>query len=242
VIREKLAGANPTISRFQSDLASSHQMIGYELQLAGKPGEALASYKRALAIRQKLADTNPNVTEFQSNLSSTHQVTGWALNQTGKPAEALMEFELAIAIMQRLADANPSVMEWQTELANDLGFVGGIHLKAGRSVKAVASIRRAVGILARLPSRRPADLYNLACGHAMLARLAAEPGSEMTADQGRAEADAAIDWLRGAVAAGYRKLAFMRIDSDLDPLRSRPDFQLLIMDVAFPDNPFGGAD
>jgi hypothetical protein len=200
------------------------------------------SYKQALAIRQYLADANPTVTEFQSNLSSTHQVTGWALNQTGKPAEALREFERAIVIMQKLADANPSVMEWQTELANNLGFVGGIHLQAGRNVPAVASIRRAAVILARLPSRRPADLYNLACGHAMLARLAAEPGSGMTADEGKAEGDAAVDWLRRAVTAGYRKLAFMQIDSDLDPLRSRPDFQLLIMDLAFPDNPFAGAE
>ena len=145
-------------------------MIGYELQLAGKPAFALTAYERALAIRQKLADANPNVTDFQSNLSSTHQVMGWALNQSGKPVEALAVFERAITIMQKLADANPNVTEWQTELANDLGFMGGIHVKAGRTAEAVAAVRRAVAILERLPSRRPADLYNLACGHALLAR------------------------------------------------------------------------
>ncbi len=30
----------------------------------------------------------------------------------------------------------------------------------------------------------------------------------------------------------------MRRDADLDPLRSRPDFQMLMMDPAFPDEPF----
>jgi serine/threonine-protein kinase len=237
-IRQKLADSNPTTTVFQNDLASSHQMIGYELQLAGKPAEALAPYKRALEIRQKLADANPNVTEFQSNLSSTHQVTGWALNQTGKPAEAMSEFEKAIAIMQKLADANPNVMEWQTELANDLGFIGGIHLKAGRFAEAASSLRRAITILTLLPSRRPTDLYNLACGHALLAGLAVDPGSGITTVEGRAHADRAMEWLRQAVGAGYRKLTIMRTDTDLDALRSRPDFQLLLLELVFPTNPF----
>jgi eukaryotic-like serine/threonine-protein kinase len=237
-IRQKLADANPSVTRFQSDLASSHQMIGYELQVAGKPAEALAAYQRALAIRQKLADANPNVTDFQSSLCSTHQVMGWALNQTGKPAEALAVFERAIAIMQKLADANPNVIEWQTDLANNLGFVGGMHEKAGRTAEAVDSLRRAVAILARLSSRTPRDLYNLACGHSLLAGLAAKPGSGMTAAEGRAEADRAMEWLRRAVAAGYRKFPFMRTDSDLDPLRLRSDFQHLMLDLAMPDNSF----
>jgi tetratricopeptide (TPR) repeat protein len=238
VIRRKLASANPGVAKFQSELAAGYQLIGYGQQLAGKPAEALAAYKQALAIRQELADLNPNVTDLQSNLSSTHQVTGWALNQTGKPAEALAELEQAIAIMQKLADANPDVMEWQTELANDFGFVGGIFKKAGRNAEAVVSLRSAVEILGRLPSRRPADLYNLACGHALLASASAADGSGVSAKDGQAEADQAMDWLRRAVAAGYRKLAFMRRDPDLDVLRSRQDFQLLFMDLEFPPNAF----
>ena len=30
----------------------------------------------------------------------------------------------------------------------------------------------------------------------------------------------------------------MRRDTDLDPLRSRPDFQVLMMDLEFPEEPF----
>jgi hypothetical protein len=44
--------------------------------------------------------------------------------------------------------------------------------------------------------------------------------------------------LRRAVAAGYHKLAFLQTNTDLDPLRSRPDFQVLMMDLAFPPDPF----
>ena len=44
--------------------------------------------------------------------------------------------------------------------------------------------------------------------------------------------------LREAVAAGFRDLAHMRTDTDLDPLRSRLDFQLLMMDLAMPADLF----
>jgi hypothetical protein len=43
--------------------------------------------------------------------------------------------------------------------------------------------------------------------------------------------------LRRIVAEGYHPPE-LRNESCLDPLRSRPDFQLLMMDVAFPDWPF----
>ena len=44
--------------------------------------------------------------------------------------------------------------------------------------------------------------------------------------------------LRRAVAAGWREAAWMMADPNLIPIRSRPDFQLLLMDLAFPADPF----
>jgi hypothetical protein len=44
--------------------------------------------------------------------------------------------------------------------------------------------------------------------------------------------------LHEAVAAGFRDLPHMRTDTDLDPLRIRLDFQLLMMDLAMPDDAF----
>jgi hypothetical protein len=53
-----------------------------------------------------------------------------------------------------------------------------------------------------------------------------------------AEADRAKDVLRRAVPAGFRKLAVIRTNPDLAPLRARADFQLLLMDLAMPSEPF----
>jgi transposase InsO family protein len=119
-----------------------------------------------------------------------------------------------------------------------LGQVGEIDHEAGGHADAAVSLRRAVAILEQLPVSNPFDRYNLACTHAALAGMAADRGSGMTAAEGRAEAERAMDWLRQAVAAGYRNLALMRGDPTLDPLRSRDDFRLLMMDLAMPAEPF----
>ena len=47
-----------------------------------------------------------------------------------------------------------------------------------------------------------------------------------------------MTWLRKAVDGGFRPLAQMLAEPVFNPLRSRPDFQLLLMDLAFPKDPF----
>ena len=53
-----------------------------------------------------------------------------------------------------------------------------------------------------------------------------------------AHLDRAMAALRRAVAAGYRESRFLEADPDLEPLRRRPDFRLLLMDASLPDDPF----
>jgi hypothetical protein len=93
-------------------------------------------------------------------------------------------------------------------------------------------------VLDGLPARTPEDDYNLACYHASLAGLADRPGPGITAAEGRHEAERAMDELRRAAGGGFRMLSLMATDHDLDPLRSRPDFRMLMMDLTFPDEPF----
>ena len=207
-------------------------------QVNGKPTEALSSHELALAIFRELTEAHPNVTEFQYQQAACHDQIAWVLRRTGKPVESLAAFERAMAIYRKLADAHPSVIRFQGRLALCLGHAGAIHLEAGRAAEAAPAMRQAVAILERLPTLRPSDHYNLACGHAQLAGIAAMPGSGMTAAEGQAEAERAMQWLHRAVAAGYRNVAVMRTDRDLDPLRSRLDFQLLTMDLTFPGEPF----
>jgi hypothetical protein len=163
------------------------------------------------------------------------------LRQTGRPAEALAAFEGSMAILQQLAESNPGVIQFQADLALDLSQIGGIYVEGGRPKEALAALSRSASILERMPMLATRDRYNLTCLHAKLAGLAALPGSGITVAKGRAEADRAMHWLRQAVATGYRNVALMQRDPDLDPLRSRPDFQLLMMDLAMPEDSFAAA-
>jgi hypothetical protein len=81
-------------------------------------------------------------------------------------------------------------------------------------------------------------LYDLARGHALLASAAADSRSGVSAAAAPAEANRAMAALRRAVAAGYHDLAEMQADRDLDLLRGRDDFKLLMMDLAMPADPF----
>ena len=84
----------------------------------------------------------------------------------------------------------------------------------------------------------PYDQFNAAMIHTEMAGLALRPDSGVSAMEGRAEADRAMTWFRRAIDGGYRPLTQILAEPVLNPLRSRPDFRLLVMDLAFPKDPF----
>jgi serine/threonine-protein kinase len=239
-IREKLADNNPSVTQFQSDLAQSYDHLGFLQQETGQLAGALASLEQARAILQKLSDANPAVTQYEGDLAQSHQVIGSVQDQTGHRAEALASYERARAILRKLADANPTLTLFQNRLAMSHAYVGLARQRGGRPAEAAVEFRRAVAIMERLSNLQPNgyNLYNLACFKSLLSGIAAESGSRLTAADVSSLGEQAVLALRRAVAAGLRDLTFMRKDADLDPLRSRPDFQVLLLDLAFPEEPF----
>jgi hypothetical protein len=65
-------------------------------------------------------------------------------------------------------------------------------------------------------------LYNIACCNALMI-----PKSTDRLKQ----ADLAMEWLKKAIAAGYKDVAQIKTDSDLDSLRTREDFKKLLAEV-----------
>ncbi len=121
----------------------------------------------------------------------------------------------------------------------------GLSLRdLGNSAGAAVDFRRALTLCDGLPPRSAWDFFEMkmACCHAALADMAGRAGSDVWAAERQIEADKAMDWLRRAVAAGYRNANELRIESALDPLRDRGDFRNLILDMAFPVEPFASAD
>jgi serine/threonine-protein kinase len=234
----ELARDHPAVTGFRQQLAYSDTQIGTLLSDTGRPAEALAPYERARDALEALALANPTVAEIGNVRARCYSQIGQVFWAIGRPAEALTSSDKARELREALIEANPSVTEYRSDLAVTLGFIGVLQREAGRFSEAVASFRKAIALLDRLPSRTPEDHYNRACYHSRLAGVAGQPGSGLTSAEGRTESDRAMVDLRQAATTGFRMLSLMAFDHDLDPLRSRPDFRLLMMDLSFPNEPF----
>jgi hypothetical protein len=116
--------------------------------------------------------------------------------------------------------------------------LGATQRTAGQPADAVTSWRRAVASDEQTRTSDPETLFELAGCHARLGGIAGTTGSGLSAPDGGAELDTAMGVLRRAVEGGYREVTWMKRDPDFDGLRPRPDFQLLMMDLAMPAEPF----
>jgi hypothetical protein len=131
----------------------------------------------------------------------------------------------------------PIVTDYRSGLAFCLSELGRAWRHDRRPADAVDSLRRANALWYHLPIVPQDACIYLVRNHALLAALATEPGSGLSAADARDEAERAMAALRQGVGAGYRDLAILRTDPDLNPLRSRPDFQALMLDLDFPGDP-----
>jgi hypothetical protein len=87
--------------------------------------------------------------------------------------------------------------------------------------------------------------YDGACIHAALSKLALEQRGKPATERERlaqSDLERAMELLDKARTAGEFRRAIrldeVRREKILDPLRTNPRFQLLMMDLAFPDDPF----
>jgi tetratricopeptide (TPR) repeat protein/predicted Ser/Thr protein kinase len=178
-IQWRLADANPTVTRWQSDLAESHNSIGVLLNATGQSTEALKAYESALAIFQKLADANPTVTDLLRNLAVSHNNIANLLSATGQSTEALKAFQSALAIERKLADANPTVTMFQSDLAFSHNNIGILLCNTGQPAEALKAFQSALLIQQRLADANPTInecQRDLAVSHNNIANLLSNAG------------------------------------------------------------------
>lgn len=89
-----------------------------------------------------------------------------------------------------------------------------------------AQCRKTAEMWESFQRRDAASLYGAARYRAVTAALLGGAAKSSEGSKAaRVEADCAMAWLKQAVAAGYRDVAVLSFDSDLDSLRDRPDFR-----------------
>jgi serine/threonine-protein kinase len=236
---ERLVSEHPDNIDYRQELGKALSIAGSMRNHASRPSEALSFFERALEIQKRLAADYPTATLHQYELARLHMLIGRSRQDLGRPAEALGSLQWAAARLERLIADQPAIAVYKDNLAFTQLYIGQAQAGLGRLAEARRALERAIEHHQGVST--VVDLYNLACAESRLSALfPSDPagGTDVARTDREAHAERAVAALRRAVAAGYGDLAHMRIDPDLDPIRSRPDFQLLLMDLAFPPDPF----
>ncbi len=241
---QKVVDDNPARARITAiEVARRHSTIGWTLFGSGRVDQALEQYEAARAITQKLIDSFGRAGRYHDDLATILINIVEAQRSQGRLAEARANCDRAIAARELAIKAFPQVLQYRTRMGECRLRSGQLRVAAGDLPGAVADWRAAMASYEALPARdrqgEPA-MFEAGC-HAMLASVADRTGSGIAGPERSSEEEAAMVILRRIIAGGYHDSQLI-IESSLDPLRSRPDFRLLMMDVAFPANPFAHSD
>jgi tetratricopeptide (TPR) repeat protein len=199
----------------QRTLSSMNNLGLFYLDL-GRNTESLALHEKTLALRTaKFGAAHPDTLQSLKNVAHS-------LIRLGRGAEAVPIID---DCMQRASKAQVS-----PRLTAELMDLRMRHFMKARDVagcRATAAMWDALG-------RTDGDsLYDAACLHALVAGAIRDQDSDADAEKlSKIEADRAMELLRKAVASDYRDAARMNKDTDLDVLRSRPDFVQLMAELA----------
>jgi serine/threonine-protein kinase len=237
-IRQKLADDNPAIARFQGHLAFSLNSVGRQLAQSGELAEAIDYYIRAEAIQKKFAEASSATFGDQDSLANCLTNTADVLRRSGRHDEALAACERALAIREPLVEAHLEDGDFRLGLGETYLRLGQVRYAKANLPGAAAAWKRALAHYDGMKTLDGESTFLRACCHAGLSGLAGRPGSGVSAAEGADQAEKAVALLRQAFSLGYRNPFVYRTESALDPLRNSPDFQLLMMDLVFPPEPF----
>ncbi|MBW3541963.1 MAG: protein kinase, partial [Planctomycetes bacterium] len=209
---EQVRAADPGLLSGRGNVAFVHNQLGVAHLLADRPQKARDEYQQAVELLKAVAADDPNDASVQRMLGTAYYGLATAVLEAGDGEAARTHFETSRDIRRRLAEKDKDDLTLQADLMLALARCGE-HAEAA-------------GIAGDLEQRAPKDaslLYQVAGGYA-LAAAAAASDKAAAAQYSRQ----AIGALQKAVAEGYRSVALIEIDPDLDPVRGEEAFQKLV--------------
>jgi eukaryotic-like serine/threonine-protein kinase len=237
-LQQTLADEHPMIPGLQLELAFSLGEIGRHLARAGNTVEAIGYYRREEAILQKVAETGSSTPYNEDRMADCRTSISDLLRRSGKLDEALAACKNALAVREQIVAAHPESPFYRANLGETYLRLGQVRRDMGNLTDAATALRRACEHYDAIKSLAGDSAFFRACCHAGLTGLGNRPGSGVSSAEGADHAEKSMAGLCQAVSLGYRDPDSYRTESALDPLRNRPDFQALMMDLMFPKRPF----
>jgi hypothetical protein len=146
-------------------------------------------------------------------------------------ADGLPLLRRAHSLQETIVRDHPRVVFYRFNLAFICRALGRVEEQASRPAEALAAYDRAMQLDAADAPHIFIARYNQACDLALMARVAPpERRGSLVLE--------ALDALRHAVVQGYRSYAEASVDADLSILRGHRELGLILLDLAFPADPF----
>jgi tRNA A-37 threonylcarbamoyl transferase component Bud32 len=242
-IMEKLAAEHPRDFGIANTLGEEIRQMADVLLVRGENEAALEWSGRAIAVYRSLARRDPvNVSASRSKLWQSLATRAETFMRLGRHDEAAADF---VEVIELTSDVKACELfrAFHALTRARLGDLSALGL-LGNDVREVLKV--GTGGQPQSPYIYYMVYYDAACIHAALAKLALQDGGKSRAERQRlagGDVERALEFLDNARASAEFKRT-IRLDEVqreplLDPLRANPRFQLLMMDLAFPDNPFG---
>jgi serine/threonine-protein kinase len=227
---------HPRDVEMRLQLATLEGELGEIERVQGRPDEALKIHRSSADALGALARENPLLIRVRSNWANRLFNLSNMQTDLGRYAEAEQSARASIEVNEALSREIPSSPYYRMRSGWSYGILGKALLRAGSRGEGLAMLRKAAAILET--SNEPWDLYNRACFLA-LASTGADPAEGPdAAERPRRDAAQAVAVIRRAIAMGHTDSSAWKNDPDFDSLRTRPDFQVLLMDLDFPADPF----
>jgi len=236
---------HPEVINYRVDMELTNYQIGGRQKFFGRYAQAMNSLEQARDFFDKMVRENPNDLRSLSVLAATWEDIAGVLLSMRRPSDAEAAYQQAILQQQRaydLALSDPwSRQESADHLVNQYEGLAEVQVLLNRPTDATVSLFRARGVLKKLPNLPDTESFIEARICCDLFVLLGGNGQNLTAAQ-RAQrgevAGEASAALRRTGSARFVYLKQMKADRSFDSLRSTTEFQLLMLDLAFPANPF----
>ena len=225
--RKQLVEEFPGVPHYRRGLAITLNNLGILLKNTDRAEKAEEMYREALEIHKKLAADSPDVPDRQN------EVAGGMVNLARM---LLMRKELDGA-RRLLEEALPYHRAALTARPQDLAYRNFYRLNRWRMTETLLELKdhaaaaTAAGQFLEQRVEMPRDAYTAAGLLAGCVRLAAR--DDRLPESKRLElatvyGDRAVAALHHAVDTGFKDVARMKMDSNLEPLRASADFQKLV--------------
>jgi serine/threonine-protein kinase len=139
----------------RSDLAEAYARAAELTLQLGRQDEALAAYRRALAMVERMAAATPDDPARRIALARCHSQIGYTLRMMGRAAEALQSYGQGRAIQESLARDHPGVARYREHLSWTLSQLGVTEQDLGHAAEAIDLHRQALEIHEGLVRHQP---------------------------------------------------------------------------------------